>query len=328
MTKNNFNKIYEAVNWNNSDMAMTLFNQQNTQFWLESDVNVAADINNWRGFEFKETYKKVLAGLTLLDTIQSNVGMNQIALHTKNLQEKSLYTQFAYFEAIHAKSYSRIFTTLCTNSEVEELFDWVKENKELQYKAHTVSKYYSNITDDVSMFKAMFASVMLESFMFYSGFFYPLYLAGQGLMKNSAEIINYIIRDEALHGVSVGLFAQRLFDTFSEETQTELKIWGYEMLADLYENECRYTEDVYAETGLSAEVKKYVRYNANKAMMNLGWDEMFEEEEVNPIVLNGINTQGSTMDFFSQKGIYTIAKVSPITDDTFKVLERASKDIY
>lgn len=315
-------KIYEAVNWNKADLAMTLFNQQNTQFWLESDVNVSADLGVWRNFEYKETYKKVLAGLTLLDTVQSNIGMNQIALHTKDLQEKSLYTQFAFFEAIHAKSYSRIFTTLCTNPEVDELFEWVKENKELQYKAEMVSKYYSNITDDISMYKAMFSSVMLESFMFYSGFFYPLFLAGQGLMKNSAEIINYIIRDEALHGVSVGLFAQRLFDTFSEETQTELKQWGYQMLIDLYENECRFTEDVYAETGLSSEVKKYVRYNANKAMMNLGWDVMFDEEEVNPIVLNGINTQGSTMDFFSQKGLYTIAKVEPITDDTFSVLKK------
>lgn len=314
--------IYEAVNWNKSELAMALFNQQNTQFWLESDVNTAADLPVWRSFEFKETYKKVLGGLTLLDTVQSNIGMNQIALHTKNLQEKSLYTQFAFFEAIHAKSYSRIFTTLCTNSEVDEIFEWVKENKELQYKAELVSKYYDNIRDDESMYKAMFASVMLENVMFFSGFFYPLFLAGQGLMKNSGEIINYIIRDEALHGVSVGLFAQRLFDTFSKEKQDELKVWGYELLLDIYNNECRYTEDIYAETGLSAEVKKYIRYNANKAMMNLNWDLMFDEEEVNPIVLNGINTQGSTMDFFSAKGIYTIAKVEPITDDTFDVLKR------
>lgn len=315
-------KPYEAVNWNRSELAVTLFNQQNTQFWLESDIPVSLDIPSWRNFEYKDTYKKVLAGLTLLDTVQSNIGMLQIAQHTENLQEKSLYTQFAFFEAIHAKSYSRIFTTLCTNPEIDEVFEWIKENKDLQRKAELVSQYYDNITDDESMFKAMFASVMLENLMFFSGFFYPLYLAGQGLMKNSGEIINYIIRDESLHGVSVGLFAQRLFDTFSQEKQVELKQWGYQLLIDIYENECRYTEDVYAETGLSSEVKKYIRYNANKAMMNLNWDVMFEDEEINPMVLNGINNQGSTMDFFSAKGIYTISKSEPITDSTFDVLKK------
>ena len=41
-----------------------------------------------------------------------------------------------------------------------------------------------------SLWKAMFASVMLESFLFYSGFFYPLYLGGQGILRNSAEVIS------------------------------------------------------------------------------------------------------------------------------------------
>ena len=52
--------------------------------------------------------------------------------------------------------------------------------------------------------------------------------------------------------------------------------------------------------------------------MNLGLDTMFPEEEINPIVMNGIRNEGSTYDFFSQKGSsYSQAKVAPITDDTF-----------
>src|SRR5690606_41593196 len=96
------------------------------QFWLETDVAVSKDTLQWKSFEYKDAYKKVLGGLTLLDTIQSNIGMNEIARHTEDLQEKSLFAQFGFFEAIHAKSYSRIFTTLCTNSEVDEIFEWVR----------------------------------------------------------------------------------------------------------------------------------------------------------------------------------------------------------
>lgn len=70
-------------------------------------------------------------------------------------------------------------------------------------------------------------------------------------MRNSAEVISLILRDESIHGVAIGFFAQNIFRKFSPEKQDELKVWGYELLLDLYQNEMKYTEDIYAETGLS-----------------------------------------------------------------------------
>lgn len=315
-------KIYEAVNWNRptSELAQVFWDQQWKQIWFPEEIAVSKDMKQWKDFEHQDTYKKVFAGLTLLDTVQTNVGMNEIAKFNPDLQEKAVLTVFGSFEAIHAKSYSYIFTTLCNNSEIDEVFDWVKKNEYLQYKAARINDVYTSIQegDMVSLWKAKFASVMLESFLFYSGFFYPLYLGGQGVLRNSAEIITLILRDESIHGVAVGYFAQNIFNQFSKEQQDELKVWGYELLMDLYQNEMKYTDDVYAETGLAPEVKAYVRYNANKALMNVGFDQMFPEETVNPVVMNGIRNEGSTYDFFSQKGAtYAVAKVAPITDDTF-----------
>lgn len=317
------NLTYQAVNWNKptSELARIFWDQQWKQIWFPEEIAVSKDVKQWKEFEHQDTYKKVFGGLTLLDTVQTNIGMNEIAKFTPDLQEKAVLTVFGAFEAIHAKSYSYIFTTLCTNTEIDEIFDWVQKNEFLQYKANRIGDVYKAIKEDdsESLWKAMFASVMLESFLFYSGFFYPLYLGGQGTLRNSAEVISLILRDESIHGVAVGFFAQNIFKTFSEDKKQELTLWGYEFLLDLYQNEMKYTEDLYAETGLSPEVKKYVRYNANKALMNLGFETMFPEEEVNPVVMNGISNTGSTYDFFSQKGAtYAVAKVAPITDDTFK----------
>lgn len=314
---------FEAINWNQptSELAKIFWDQQWKQMWLPEEIAVSKDIKQWKDFKYKETYKKVFGGLTLLDTIQTNIGMNEIAKYNPDLQEKAVLTVFGAFEAIHAKSYSYIFTTLCTNHEIDEIFKWVKENKHLQYKANKISSIYSFIQeDDVdSLWKAMFASVMLESFLFYSGFFYPLFLGGQGILRNSAEVISLILRDESIHGVAVGIFAQKLFKTFSKEQQEKLIMWGYELLLDLYDNELQYTEELYTETGLVEEVKAYIRYNANKALMNLGFETMFPEEDIHPIVMNGIRNEGSTYDFFSQKGAtYIKAKVEPITDATFQ----------
>lgn len=52
--------------------------------------------------------------------------------------------------------------------------------------------------------------------------------------------------------------------------------------------------------------------------MNVGFESIFPEENINPIVMNGIRNEGSTYDFFSQKGsTYASATVTPITDETF-----------
>lgn len=314
---------YEAVNWNKptSELAQIFWDQQWKQIWFPEEIAVSKDVKQWQDFDHQETYKQVFGGLTLLDTMQTNIGMNHIADYATDLQEKAVYTVFGAFEAIHAKSYSYIFTTLCTNAEIDEIFEWVKGNKFLQYKANKIGEIYHAIEKDnpESLWKGLYASVMLESFLFYSGFFYPLYLGGQGFLRNSAEVISLILRDESIHGVAVGFFAQNIFKDFSIEKQEELKVWGYELLLDLYQNEVSYTDDVYAGTGLEEDVKAYVRFNGNKALMNVGFDTMFPEEEVNPIVMNGIRNEGSTYDFFSQKGAtYAKAKVAPITDDTFQ----------
>lgn len=192
------NLTFEAVNWNQptSQLAKIFWDQQWKQIWFPEEIAVSKDVRQWQDFEHKDTYKKVFGGLTLLDTVQTNIGMNEIAKYTPDLQEKAVLTVFGAFEAIHAKSYSYIFTTLCTNAEIDEVFEWVKKNEFLQYKANRINSVYSAIqeNDPESLWKAMYASVMLESFLFYSGFFYPLYLGGQGTLRNSAEVISLILR--------------------------------------------------------------------------------------------------------------------------------------
>ena len=66
-------------------------------------------------------------------------------------------------------------------------------------------------------------------------------------------------------------------------------------------------------------MKSFVRYNANKALMNLGLEPKFEEEEVNPIVLNGLSTKTKQHDFFSKKGngYVRTTNVEPLRDEDF-----------
>ncbi|KAF1274293.1 MULTISPECIES: class 1b ribonucleoside-diphosphate reductase subunit beta [Bacillus amyloliquefaciens group] len=302
-------KIYDAANWSKheDDFTQMFYNQNVKQFWLPEEIALNGDLLTWKylGKNEQDTYMKVLAGLTLLDTEQGNTGMPIVAEHVEGHQRKAVLNFMAMMEnAVHAKSYSNIFLTLAPTEKINEVFEWVKQNKYLQKKAHTVVGLYRAIKkdDEISLFKAMVASVYLESFLFYSGFYYPLYFYGQGKLMNSGEIVNLIIRDEALHGVYTGLLAQEIYSKQTEIKKKELYKWTIDLLLDLYENELDYTTDLYDPVGLTHDVKKFIRYNANKALNNLGFDHYFHEEEINPVVLNGLSTKTKSMDFFSQKG--------------------------
>ena len=219
---------------------------------------------------------------------------------------------------VHAKSYSSIFSTLNTKSEIEDIFEWTANNPHLQKKAKIIKGIYDNGTP----LQKKVASVFLESFLFYSGFFTPLWYLGNNKLPNVAEVIKLIIRDEAVHGTYIGYKFQLGFNELPEEEQEDLKSWTYDLLYELYENEEKYTEELYDEIGWTEEVKTFLRYNANKSLMNLGLDPLFPEsaEDVNPIIMNGISTGTSNHDFFSQVGNgYLLGQVEAMEDSDYTV---------
>lgn len=299
-------KIHKAVNWNKEDDNFTqAFWEQNVkQFWLPEEISVSKDLKNWNELSERERtlYKRVLAGLTLLDTKQGNNGIPSMMSLTENFQRKAVLSFMGTMEEIHAKSYSSIFTTLLSNREIDELFDWIETEETLQRKAELILEQYENTKDEKSLYLSMVTSVFLESFLFYSGFFYPLFLAGQGKMVASGEIISLILRDESLHGKYIGLLAQEKYNAFSDEVKKELDEKMYEIFNKLMENEMNYTKLIYAESGMENEVINFLKYNANRALENLGFDNYYEVEPINPIVLNGLSTETKTHDFFSTKG--------------------------
>lgn len=311
------NKIYEAVNWNTPDnnYIMAFWEQNLKQFWIDTEYTPSRDKDGWRTLSpaFKDCYKKVLGGLTLLDTVQGDFGMNNLVNHIDSLQNKALVTYMSFIENIHSKSYSTIFTTLIdSNMEIDEVFKWVEENKYLQYKAGKVDEQYQLCKKDklteFELFRVLSASINLESHLFYSGFYLPLWIAGtEGKLIASSDIIKKIVQDESLHGGFLGMIARELYDKQDDKTQKEWYSWLVEFSLDLHRNEIEYIEEIYADLNkevgfdMISEVKDYLKYNFNRAFNNLGFEEYFDVNEINPIVMNGISLETTQHDFFSKK---------------------------
>ncbi|MFF2886677.1 class 1b ribonucleoside-diphosphate reductase subunit beta [Paenibacillus sp. NPDC057967] len=317
----------KAVNWNvPEDYVNVFWNQNVMQFWTDEEFPISEDKADWYSLTSAErtAYKRILAGLTGLDTQQADEGMPSIARHMEDGRKKAVMRFMAMMEEIHAKSYSSIFATLTTSEDSAYLLDeWVPSQRNLTYKAERIGRYYRALLKPEATvyerYMACVASVFLESFLFYSGFYYPLYQAGQGRMTTSGEVIRKIMLDEAIHGVFVGVVAQELRAKLTEAERERAAQETELLLTDLYDNEVEYTREIYDEIELADDVVRFIEYNANKALMNLGLEAVFTPEPFSAIVANGLSTGTHQHDFFSKKGDgYVMAlNIEKMSDDDF-----------
>jgi len=311
--------ITRPVNWNKLEdqVDLEVWNRLTANFWLPEKVPLSNDVPSWSTLHENEKLltMRVFTGLTMLDTIQGTVGAVSLIPDSRTMHEEAVYTNIAFMESVHAKSYSSVFSTLCSTQDIEDAFRWSEENPYLQKKAETVLKYYHG--DDP--LKRKIASTLLESFLFYSGFYLPMYWSSRAKLTNTADLIRLIIRDEAVHGYYIGYKFQQAYAEQSPERQEELKDYTYDLLLELYENETKYTHDLYDDVGLAEDVKKFLHYNANKALMNLGFDALFPKDQcdVNPAILSALSPNADeNHDFFSGSGSsYVMGKHESTVDE-------------
>ena len=309
----------DAINWNRieDEKDVEVWNRLTNNFWLPEKIPLSNDIQSWNQLTPVEQQltMRVFAGLTLLDTIQGTVGAVSLIPDAITPHEEAVYTNIAFMESVHAKSYSSIFSTLASTKEIDEAFRWSTENEYLQRKASIVMDYYQG--DDP--LKRKVASVLLESFLFYSGFYLPMYFSSRARLTNTADLIRLIIRDEAVHGYYIGYKFQKGLEKETQERRDEIKDYTFNLVFELYENEVQYTQDLYDEVGLTEDVKKFLHYNANKALMNLGFEAIFPKDvcDVNPAILSALSPNGDeNHDFFSGSGSsYVIGKAVVTEDD-------------
>ncbi len=307
-----------AVNWNRIEEQIDLdaWNRQTSNFWLPEKIPLSNDLQSWAALSDREqlTVMRVFTGLTLLDTAQGTVGCIEMIDDARTMHEEAVLCFFSGMEAVHARSYSSIFSTLAGTTEIDAAFEWSERNRWLQNKARIIRQYYRG--DDALKKKVI--SVFLESFLFYSGFYLPFHYAARGRLTNTADIIRLILRDEVLHGWYIGQKFQYGFREQDPDRRRELEQYAYRLLDELYENEVGYARELYDDLGWTADVLAWMRLNANRALQNLGFAPAFADEDCKPpaeIIASLDPGANETHDFFSGSGSsYVIGKTEETTD--------------
>jgi ribonucleoside-diphosphate reductase beta chain len=306
----------EAINWNTvpDKVDKTIWDKLLQNFWLPEKIALSNDLKTWSTFSADEKLAttKVFAGLTLLDTIQSKVGAIELLGDAQTPHEEAVMTNISFMEAVHARSYSSIFSTLLSSDEIDEAFLWARSNPYLNKKADIIMGIYRG-TDPQ---KKKIASVLLEGFLFYSGFFMPFWWSSRAKLTNTADIIRLILRDESIHSYYIGYKFQKALRQFPLREE-ELKAFAYELTNQLYDNEVRYTRELYDEIGLTEYVLPYIRYQGNKALAALGFEALWppSQTEVTPTIMSALSLGGENHDFFSGAGSTYISGTEEETTD-------------
>ena len=88
MSRENY---YSAINWNRLEDAIDKMTWEKLveQFWTDTRIPVSNDLDDWRKLseEEQDMIGKVFGGLTLLDTLQSQDGMNSLKDSVRSMHE-------------------------------------------------------------------------------------------------------------------------------------------------------------------------------------------------------------------------------------------------
>lgn len=255
--------------------------------WLHTEVPMAEDVKDWK----KKLTKSEKQFLTHIFRFFTQGDIDVAGGYVKNYlpyfpqpEIRMMLMGFAAREALHIAAYSHLIETLglpdttynefLSYAEMKEKHDYV-----LDISAQNTTR--ENTATHIAVFSAF-----TEGMQLFSSFIMLLNFPRHGKMKGMGQIITWSIVDETQHAENM----IRLFRTFIEENR---EIWTDDLKSRIYTIAERMVEleDKFIDLafnlepmeGLSSEdVKKYIRYIADRRLISLGLKGIFKVKK-NPL---------------------------------------------
>ena len=255
--------------------------------WLHTEVPMSEDVKDWK----KKLSKEEKTFLTQIFRFFTQGDIDVAGGYVKNYlpyfpqpEVRMMLTGFAAREALHIAAYSHLIETLgLPETTYNEFLEYEAMREKHDYVMEISSK---NTTRENTATHIAVFSAFTEGMQLFSSFIMLLNFARHGKMKGMGQIITWSIVDETQHAESM----VKLFRTYIEENR---EIWNDELKGRIYTIAERMVqlEDKFIDLafgvnqmeGLSAEdVKKYIRYIADRRLISLGLKGVFKVKK-NPL---------------------------------------------
>ena len=241
--------------------------------WGEWEAKLQDDVAQWNNGKLSDAERNHITQILRLFT-QSDVqvGTNYLESYIprfKNNEIRAMLTSFANREFVHQRSYALLNDTLGLPESEFSAFSAVKEmSDKLEFMADI------DVNTQSGLAKAVARSVINEGMSLFSAFVMLLNYQRFGKMRGMCEIVEWSIRDETMHCEGM----VKLFRTFCEEhpriVTDAFKSDIYQMVRDAVSLEDAVIDLAYEMGDLeglsSEEVKSYIRYIADRRLIQLG----------------------------------------------------------
>jgi len=193
-----------------------------------------------------------------------------------------MMTAFAAMETVHVAAYSHLLDTI---GMPESEYSAFMKYKEMKDKYDYMQGFNVNSKEDIAKTVAVF-SAFTEGLQLFASFAILLNFPRHNKMKGMGQIVTWSVRDETLHCNSM----IRIFKEFIKENP---EIWTPKLKKELYEA-CRIIvdhEDAFIDLAFemgpmegltSQEVKDYIRFIANRRLVQLGLEPIYDVKK-NPL---------------------------------------------
>ncbi len=255
--------------------------------WLHTEVPMLEDVKDWKK-KLTDSEKKFLTHIfrffTQGDIDVAGGYVNNYLPHFPQPEIRMMLAGFAAREALHIAAYSHLIETLGLP---ETTYNEFLEYAEMREKHDYILDLSSQNGDRTSTAThiAVF-SAFTEGMQLFSSFIMLLNFPRAGKMKGMGQIVTWSIVDETQHCESM----IKLFRTYVEENK---EIWNDDLKSKIYTIAERMVEledkfidlafSVNEMEGLTAEdVKKYIRYIADRRLISLGLKGIFKVKR-NPL---------------------------------------------
>jgi glutaredoxin 3 len=240
--------------------------------WGEWEAKLQDDVMQWQTKLDSAEKNHITQILRLFTQSDVAVGTNYLEHYIpkfKNNEIRAMLTSFANREFTHQRSYALLNDTLGLPEEEFSAFtDYEAMKDKLKFMANIDTTSYTGLA------KAVARSAINEGMSLFSAFVMLINYTRFGKMKGMGEIVQWSIRDETLHAEGM----TKLFREFCNEhpriVNDEFKSDIYSMVREAVALEDKVIDLAYemGETqGLTAnEVKEYIRYIADRRLIQLG----------------------------------------------------------
>jgi len=255
--------------------------------WLHTEVPMMEDVKDWK----KKLTKEEKQFLTHIFRFFTQGDIDVAGGYVKNYlpyfpqpEIRMMLSGFAAREALHIAAYSHLIETLglpeTTYNEFME-YEQMKEKHEYVMDISLQNSSKENTARHIATFSAF-----TEGMQLFSSFIMLLNFPRHGKMKGMGQIVTWSIVDETMHTENM----LKLFKTYINENP---EIWNDELKSSIYtiaENMVS-LEDKFidlsfglneAENLTKEDVKRYIRYIADRRLIGLGMKGIFKVKK-NPL---------------------------------------------